>query len=252
MKKLRVLDLYAGLHGWGAAFAARGHDVVSLDIDPKFNCTITADILEVDPAVLDLYGPFDIVLASPPCEAFSVAALSKNWEVVGKKTATPVVVPKSEKAVLGQKLVEHTLYIIDYLQPTAWVMENPTAMMRRLDVLQDIERRNITYCKYGMSYRKPTDLWGNFPEDLELHEACTTKPHKDYPLAGKKVQLPDGRTFVTDRDGNPCHESAPRGAKTGVQGVMGSAARAIVPYDLSLAICLAMEQQVARAQGGTP
>lgn len=251
MRKLRVLDLYAGLHGWGAAFAARGHEVISLDIDPKFNCTITADILEIDPAVLSLYGPFDIILASPPCEAFSVAALSRNWDVVGKKTATPVVVPKSEKAKLGQKLVEHTLYIIDYLQPTAWLMENPTAMMRRLDVLQDIERRSVTYCKYGKSYRKPTDLWGNFPEALELEQPCTTAKNKNHPLAGQLARLPDGRTFVTDRDGKPCHEAAPRGSKTGVQGLANSEERAIVPLQLSLTICLAAEKMV-HAQRGTP
>lgn len=252
MRKLRVLDLYAGLHGWGSAFTARGHEVISLDIDPKFNCTITADILEIDPAVLALYGPFDVILASPPCEAFSVAALSRNWERVGNKNAkNPVVVPKSEKAVLGQKLVEHTLYLIDYLQPAMWVMENPTAMMRRLEILQDVERRTVTYCKYGKSYRKPTDLWGNFPEGLELHEACTTAKNKNYPLAGQLVQMEDGRTFVTDRDGNPCHEAAPRGSKTGVQGLGTSEERAIVPHDLSLAICLAAEQMV-HAQGGTP
>jgi hypothetical protein len=252
MRKLRVLDLYAGLHGWGSAFAARGHEVISLDIDPKFNCTITADILEIDPAVLELYGPFDIILASPPCEAFSVAALSRNWEVVGKMTTTPVVVPKSEKAKLGQKLVEHTLYIIDYLQPTAWIMENPTAMMRRLEILQDIERRTVTYCQYGKTYRKPTDLWGNFPDGLELHDACTTAKNKAFPLAGQHVTMPNGQTFVTDRDGSTCHEAAPRGSKTGVQGLGTSEERAVVPTDLSLAICIAVEQQVAKALGGTP
>lgn len=248
-RKLRVLDLYAGLHGWGSAFAARGHEVVSLDIDPKFNCTITADILEVSPAVLDLYGPFDVILASPPCEAFSVAALSRNWDVVGNKNAkSPVVTPKSEKAKLGQKLVEHTLYLIDYLDPMVWVMENPTAMMRRLDALQDIERRSVTYCQYGKSYRKPTDLWGDFPDGLELHEACKTAKNKNFPLAGQLVDMEDGRTFVTDRDGDPCHEAAPRGSKTGVQGLGTSEERAIVPHDLSLAICLAAEQ-MAHARG---
>jgi site-specific DNA-cytosine methylase len=241
---MNVLDLYAGLQGWSSEFKARGHRVVSLDIDPRFDCTITADVLELDLHRLDDYGPFDIVLAGPPCEAFSVAALSRNWEVIGGNTSKPIVQPRSEGAVLGERLVARTLEIVEHVRPKAWVMENPTAMMRRLSILQDIERRSVTYCKYGMTYRKPTDLWGKFPDGLVLHEPCKTAKNLNYPLAGQLVNYQD-KTFVTDRDGIPCHESAPRGSRTGVQGIKSVAVRAVVPPELSRAICISMEHQLA-------
>lgn len=33
---MRVLDLFSGLGGWSAAFRDRGHEVITLDIEPKF------------------------------------------------------------------------------------------------------------------------------------------------------------------------------------------------------------------------
>ena len=62
---------------------------------------------------------------------------------------------------------------------------------------------------------KPTDLWGHFPAGLTFNPMC--------------------------KNGDPCHERAPRGAKTGTQGISGAAERAVVPYLLSLAVCEAME-----------
>jgi hypothetical protein len=47
------------------------------------------------------------------------------------------------------------------------------------------------------------------------------------------------------RNGNPDHEAAPRGAKTGTQGRSGAADRALAPYQLSLDLCVA-------AEGGLP
>lgn len=280
MNKKRTLDLFAGRKGWSRAFAERGHPVVTLDNDPQFDCDITMDIRDVTPDMLDLYGPFEIVLASPPCEAFSVAALSKNWWVVescknchedvrlvkrGKgsdhqwshrvkhldETCTPFatisadprIEPKHERALLGQSLVEHTLKLIHHLQPQAWVLENPTAMMRRLDILKPYRRHSLSYCNVGEERMKPTDLWlgGGF-RNLSLPGVCQTKPKQSNPLQGQKVAMPDGRIFVTDQDGHPCHEAASRGSKTGTQGLANAAERGVIPEGLSRLLCDAAEQ----------
>jgi hypothetical protein len=37
---VRVLDLFAGLEGWSAPFRARDHDVISVDIDPRFDVSL--------------------------------------------------------------------------------------------------------------------------------------------------------------------------------------------------------------------
>lgn len=109
--------------------------------------------------------------------------------------------PKSETGRIGQALLEWTLAVIDHHKPAVFVIENPRALMRKMPQLQHLERRTVTYCQYGMPYMKPTDLWGGFPRTLKLLPPCN--------------------------NGDPCHESAPRGAKTGVQGVPGDVAAKI-------------------------
>ena len=67
---MRILDLYAGLGGESRrkAIEARGHTLVTLDLDPAFNCTITADMMTVDPIQFKAtHGHFDFIWASPPC-----------------------------------------------------------------------------------------------------------------------------------------------------------------------------------------
>jgi site-specific DNA-cytosine methylase len=61
---MRVLDLCCGLGGWGAAFRARGHVVVGVDVVPP------ADIL-ADVRDFKAREPFDVIVASPPCTEFS-------------------------------------------------------------------------------------------------------------------------------------------------------------------------------------
>jgi len=122
--------------------------------------------------------------------------------------------PKTEQGKLGAELLAHTLDLIDDYEPVVWTIENPRAMMRNF-VPPEHERRTVTWCQYGDTCMKPTDLWGGFPSALELKPAC--------------------------KNGDPCHEAAPRGAKTGTQGKKDAAARGKIPYDLALAVCIASE-----------
>ena len=113
-----MLDLFSGLEGWSQAFRDRGHDVLTLDMDPRFNSDFCIDIREF--GTLHLPWKPDIVLASPPCNAFSVASIGKHWGG-GKKA----YVPKSEGAKLGIELVEHTKDLIRAIDPDYFVIENP-------------------------------------------------------------------------------------------------------------------------------
>jgi hypothetical protein len=199
---VKVLDLFAGLGGWSQAFVERGHEVVTLDLDPRFGCDITGDILDSQTMYnIVTMGPYDVVLASPPCEGFSVMNIGKNW------TPPPDHQPRTDTARLAVRIVERTRFIIDRLEPAAFIIENPRAKLRKLPVMDGLERRTTM---------KPTDLWGGFPPTLHLAPPC--------------------------RNGDPCHESAPRGSSRGVQGIKDSAERAKVPYLLSLTVCKAMEE----------
>lgn len=202
--RLRVLDLFSGLEGWSSAFRERGHEVCTVDLEARFKPTLCRDILALRPQ--DVPGPWDAILASPPCQPFSVCTIGRHW-----RNCQPV----SREVRHAIRLVRHTLRLIHELQPRAWIMENPRAMMRHLPDLARFERRTVTYCQYGFSVMKPTDLWGVFPPTLRLHEPC--------------------------RPREPCHEGAPRGSKTGINGIQGAARRALIPSALSMAVCMALE-----------
>ncbi len=213
---MKVLDLFAGLGGWSAPFRARGHEVFTTDYDPRFNVDLHADILELIPA--DLPWRPDIILASPPCEGFTVMNIGKNW--TGPKDVFPHV-PKTDSARMALRLVDRTRWLIDRLEPSYFVIENPRAKLRKLPVVADLDRRTVTYCQYGETMMKPTDLWGGFPGSLLLFPPCN--------------------------NGDLCHTRAPRGSRTSgsVQGMTDPAERARVPYALGHAVCLAAEFDLA-------
>lgn len=181
---MRVLDLFAGLGGWSAAARDRGHDVRTLDLDPRFGTTYVADILETTPATFGDWRP-DLVLASPPCERFSVLRIGRNWTAEGS--------PRNDGAALAVEIVAATIGLIAELAPPrGWVIENPRGKLRVLPVVAGLERRTVTYCQLGHPTMKPTDLWGGFPAGLVLPPMC--------------------------RPSDPCHIASPRGSSDALQG----------------------------------
>ena len=116
------------------------------------------------------------------------------------------------------ELVAHTRVLLEELNPRfGFVIENPRGKLRKLPILDGLTRHTVTYCQYGDDRMKPTDLW------------TTVKNWKPRPLC---------------KNGDSCHESAPRGAKTGTQGRSGAVTRSMVPYDLGLEILDAIERGV--------
>jgi hypothetical protein len=210
--RLEVLDLFSGLGGWSAPFRDRGHKVTTLDVEPSFEPDIVADLLTWEPDAS--YRP-DIILASPPCETFSMLAIGKGWTKDGQ--------PRTEQAAKALKLVERTLELASLWPDAFLVVENPRARLRTLPTgLMDLERVTVTYCQYGERVMKPTDLWGRFPQSLAFRPPC--------------------------RNGASCHVRAPRGSTSGTQGPGTSAERARIPYQLAQDVCKAAE----RDQGTSP
>ncbi len=132
----RMLDLFSGLGGASAAMRDRGWNVVTVDVEPRFNCTFTADLTTWEPPAGER---FDLVWASPPCQEFS------RWGMPWLRKRNP---PPPSLA-----LVQAARRIIDTVNPDWWVIENVRGASSFLRPILGEPRM------YGAAM-----LWGRFPD----------------------------------------------------------------------------------------
>lgn len=204
MIKIKVLELFAGTRSIGKAFEARGHEVYSVEWNKDFeNIDLYDDIMNVTAEqIIRDFGHPDVIWASPDCTTFSVAAISHHRR---KNPETGNLDPISDYAKFCDKVDQHVLDLIRELNPTYYFIENPRGGMRKMTWMKDIPRYTVTYCQYGDTRMKPTDIWSNHPNP-KFKPPC--------------------------HNGDSCHTPAPRGSKTGTQGLKGSVERSIIPAEL--------------------
>jgi hypothetical protein len=213
---MNVLELFAGSRSIGKIAEERGHKVFSVDINNFENINLVKDILEVKKE--DIIFKPDVIWASPPCTYFSVASIGHHWNIDNT--------PKTKEAVKGIEILNKTLEIISWYSEAIFYIENPRGKMRVK--IKGIDRETVTYCSYGDTRMKPTDIWSN----------------NIYNLFNLKGWKPRSMCF----NGNEkCkHEAAPRGSKTGTQGIKGNYNRSKIPKELCLEIIKATENYYER------
>ena len=210
--KLNVIDLFSGLGGFSQAFVDRGHYVERYDFNEDFQeipHTTIKDVFDMSPIDLETA---DIILASPPCNHFSIAAVYRHW---------PKGVP-TEATLQQIELVKYTWELLKETNAEFWILENPRGMMQKILGKPAMMQY---WGSWGMNCLKPTCLWGKLP-----------------PVEWRTKEI-------------AVYEKAPRGSKKGIQGdtfwkhrkgfswniPRNPALRALIPYDFSLAVCLAVE-----------
>ena len=67
---MRLLELFSGTGSVGAPWREKGHDVIAVDIDNRYNPEICEDILQLSYVKLPIP---DAIWASVPCEQYSRA-----------------------------------------------------------------------------------------------------------------------------------------------------------------------------------
>lgn len=201
---MKVLELFAGTRSIGKAFEQKGHEVFSVDWDRRFeNINLYADIsiLTVE-EIINKFGRPDVIWASPDCTSYSIAAISHHRK---KNSETGNLDPVSDYAKFCDRCNNHVINLIAELRPKYWFIENPRGGLRKMSFMRGLPRYTVTYCQYGDSRMKPTDIWTNHPN-------------------------PDFLPMC--KNGDPCHVRAPRGAKTGTQGLKGHVERSVIPEKL--------------------
>ena len=170
---MRILELFKGTGSVSQVLQQAGHEIISLDILPKFNPTHTCDILDFD---YKQYPPkhFDIIWASPECKVYSQLQTTNVGATRKFKTREELDDVRQEHS----KYVEKVLEIIEYFDPAEWYIENPYfSAMKDLPCMKELPSHRFDYCRFGTVYQKPTRVWSN-RTDLENHVCtCTTKRH---------------------------------------------------------------------------
>jgi len=205
---MKIIELFSGTESFSKVARERGHQTFTIEINPQFKPDLVKNILDLN--VKDIPKEFrnpDVIWASPPCTTFSCASIGCYWNYG---------IPKKSKTYIGLALALKTLEIIQELKPKYWFIENPMGLLRKQHFIVNLNRATVTYCQYGDSRMKPTDIWNNCG-------SWTPKPKC--------------------KNGMPCHTAAPRGSYTGTQGLKGNKERSVIPPKLCLEILKACEKE---------
>ena len=190
----------------------RGHKNFEVDWDTRFNSDLHIDIGELTTEmILEKFGVPDVIWIAFDCTTFSLAAISHHRK---KNPVTGNLDPISEYAKFCDKTDKHVLSVLEELRKLnpkmLFFIENPRACLQKMTWMQPYEKYKylITYCKYETDKpinerrMKPTNIWTNHPNPKFL-PPC--------------------------KNGEKDHAPAPRGSKSGTQGMKGAKERSTYP-----------------------
>lgn len=201
---MRLLELFAGSRSWGKIAEELGYEVFSVDWKDFDGIDLVIDIELLEENMLPWIP--DVVIDGRPCTTFSMAGGSTHRIEPNYAPRTPFA-EKCDR--MNAKL--NSLY---KKWGCIYYIENPMAMLRKMDYMKGMDRTTVTYCSYGDTRMKPTDIFSNNIFDMFNLNGWQPRP-----------MCFNGNTKCQ-------HEPAPRGSKTGTQGLKGNYERSKVPPEL--------------------
>jgi hypothetical protein len=205
-QRLRVLELFSGTGSVGQAVQRLypQAEIVSLDahsLHVTHRCRIE-DWIRSEDGTMYNYPPhyFDVIWASPPCTEYSRAKSRGERDMA-----------------TADRCVEAVFHVLDYFKPKFFFIENPEGLLATRPVMQSWNclQRQVSYCRYGMPFRKNTHIWTNVYLKRPL-KMC----RKETPC---EAQRQHGRHLVTAQAGP---------TRTGTPGSGSATAVWPVPYPL--------------------
>lgn len=180
-----VLDLFCGTKSLKNIIEMKGWEYIGLDIEKIHNPDICIDFLDWDYTTIKP----DIIWSSPDCSCFSMASGGRHFD----KNRNP----KTEKAIINLKILDKLKECLNYHlsknKDLIYFIENPTARMSWFINPLIYPRYDVSYCQYGCHRMKPTTIWTN-KKGFEPKKCKNKNPLCD-------------------------HIRAPRGSRTGTQGI---------------------------------
>ena len=185
---MKILELFSGKGSISQVFKDNGHEVFRVEWDKQFNADLYKDIEFL--TINDIPFIPDLIWASPDCTTYSIAGISHHRKNIDGKN-----IPFSDYAKKSDRVNENLWYLIAIYKTLntnlLYFVENPRGYYRKMyfkykDYLQP-HLYTVTYCQYGDTRMKPTDIFTN-------HDNPNFKP--------------------MCKNGDSCHVSAPRGSKT--------------------------------------
>jgi hypothetical protein len=206
---MKCVELFCGTKSFSKAAEALGCETWTTDYDEQHSPDHVGDVLQesTQKIIFEQVKKADVVWMSPDCTKWSLSAGNTYW--------TAFRMPKRPETVEAMKMMMFCRFIADYCikNNKIFFIENPNG--RAVWIMDNQYMKRCWYCQYGDTRAKPTNIWTN----LDI-------------------------TFKTCFNGNTdCHhEAAPRGSKTGTQGLKGSIERSRIPEQLFYHIFDVMNQ----------
>lgn len=172
-----ILSLFDYSGNWCKPYKDAGYQTYQVDIK------LDIDILQLEKSCF----PFEKchgILAAPPCTDFASSG-AQYW-------AQKDLDGRTEQSL---KLVDKTLEIVSWFNPSWWALENPVGRLSKLRP----HLGNPWYFQphwYGDAWTKKTGLWGKFNKDLPKCEVDPDPNSWIMKLGGKSERTKELRSMT--------------------------------------------------------
>lgn len=192
MDKKIILSLFDLTGNWSRPYKENGYDVIQVDLQMGIDI-LTWDYKQIDKK--RVYG----ILTACPCTDFAISGARhfarKDYDGTTAKSI---------------ELVKRTVEIINYFNPTFWVVENPMSRIHKLNPELGQVKCKFDPCDFAgycsneeerenNRYNKKTWLWGKFNAPVKKRIEPFMKDSPIWKRTDAKGNSISGKTFGKKR-----------------------------------------------------